>query len=124
MPDPEKSAKDTGKTRYAIFVHLRTTPSWLALPRAQRSAIAAEAFAQALPSDEVRMRYFDAEAFTGRCTDLALFETTDLKAYYFAIERLRDTPLFTVPYFEVTDIIATVEDGYIAFEKSEETAHE
>ena len=36
------------------------------------------------------MRYFDAEAFHGRCTDLMVFETADLIAYNHLIEALRD----------------------------------
>lgn len=109
-------------TRWAIFVHLRTTPAWLALPRAERGRIAGAAFAAALPDDRVSLRYFDAEAFSGRCTDVAMFETTDLAAYYFAIERLRDSPLFTTPYFEVAEIIPTIEDGFQAFEAAEAAA--
>ena len=78
-----------------------------------------EAFASALPDDRVRLRYFDAEAFSGKCTDVAMFETEDLQAYYFAVERLRDTPLFSHPYFEVVKIIPAMEDGFRAFEASE-----
>ena len=109
-------------TRWAIFVHLRTTPAWLTLTRPERSRIAGEAFARALPDDRVTLRYFDAEAFSGRCTDVAMFETQDLAAYYFAIERLRDSPLFATPYFEIVDIIPTLEDGFQAFEAAEAAA--
>lgn len=38
--------------------------------------------------------------------------------YYFAIERLRDTALFTTPYFTIIDIIPAFENGYEAFENA------
>jgi len=106
-------------TRWAIFMHLRTTPAWLRLPRAERARIAEAAFGPALHDMPVRLRYFDAEAFSGRCTDVAMFETEDLQAYYFVVERLRDSPIFTTPYFEVVDVVTTIEDGYSAFEAAE-----
>ena len=109
-------------TRWVVFVPLRTTPAWLALPRTERSRVAGAAFARALPDDRVSLRYFDAEAFSGRCTDVAMFETQDPAAYYFAIERLRDSPLFTIPYFEVVDRVPTLEDGFQAFEAAEAAA--
>lgn len=105
--------------RWSIFMLVRTTPAWLALPREKRGEIAAAAFSSALPDESVTMRYFDAEAFSGRCTDVVLFETENPAAYYFAIERLRDSALFSVPYFEVVDIIPTVEEGFRAFEAAE-----
>lgn len=106
-------------THWAIFMHLRTTPDWLRLPRPDRARIAAEAFGPALKDMPVQLRYFDAEAFNDRCTDVAMFETEDLQAYYFVVERLRDSPIFTTPYFEVVDVVTTIEDGYSAFEAAE-----
>ncbi len=59
---------------------------------------------------------FDAEAFTSKCTDVAMFQTEDLKKYYFVIEKLRDSILITHPYFEIVEIIPTIEDGFREFE--------
>ena len=58
------------------------------------------------------MRFYDAEAFTGRITDVAVFETANLRAYYFLIDALRDTPFLGLPYFEVVEIVPAIEDGY------------
>lgn len=49
-------------------------------------------------------------------TDVAVFETCDIRAYYFLIDALRDTPFFGLPYFEVVDIIPAVEDGYLEYD--------
>ena len=107
---------------YGIFVLLRALPAWLALPRSERAKIGEAAFAEAFASGTVRMRHFDAEAFSGRCSDIAFLETDTLSDYYFAMERLRDTPIFAHPYFELIDIVPAIEDGYRAFEAGEAAA--
>lgn len=103
---------------FTVFMLLRSSPAWLAKDRAARGAfvetIVRPIFA-ARP--EVSMRYYDAEAFHGRCTDLMVFETADLLAYNDLIEALRDTDLLGgVPYFEVVDVIPALEDGWRAYE--------
>ncbi|HLG76072.1 MAG TPA: hypothetical protein VKX46_06635 [Ktedonobacteraceae bacterium] len=42
----------------------------------------------------------------------------DLKTYYFLIEELRDTAMFTAPYFVVNDVLIGLENGYQAFEET------
>lgn len=107
------------KPRYSVFVCLLALPSWLALPRWRRSEIGDAALSDALNGGQVRLRHFDAEAYSGFCSDMSVFETDDLTAYYYVMERLRDTPLFTTPYFEIVQIIPTIEDGFRQFERAE-----
>ncbi|MFE7741788.1 darcynin family protein [Nocardia sp. NPDC057455] len=96
---------------------LTALPDWLALSRPERRRIADSALRSAL-ADRPRtaMRFFDAEAFSARCSDIAVFTTTDLAEYYLVIERLRDSALFTTPYFRVEDLILAMEDGHRAAE--------
>lgn len=108
--------------RLTVFMLLRTTPAWLALSRPERAGIAGKAFSDAMTDGAVSLRYFDAEAFHGRVTDVAMFDAQDLFAYYAVVERLRDSPLFSVPYFQVVDVVPALEDGYQAFEHHEATA--
>ena len=61
----------------------------------------------------------DAEAFTAQCSDVAVFETPDLPTFYRAVERLRDSALFTTPYFELVQILPSIENGFRHFEQSE-----
>lgn len=103
---------------FTIFMLLRSSPAWLALDRPARNAFVE---AQVRPifaaRPQVSMRYYDAEAFHGRCTDLMVFETSDLIAYNHLVEALRDTDLLgRVPYFQVVDIIPALEDGWKAYE--------
>lgn len=103
---------------YTIFVLLRALPAWLRLARPRRNEIATAALTDALKVGAVALRHFDAEGFTGFCSDVALFETEDLMAFYFVMERLRDSALLAEPYFEVIQIIPAIADGFRRFEQS------
>lgn len=104
---------------WTIFVSLRATPRWLSLSLEERDQIATDCLGQAMIYDQVKMRFYDAEAFSGTCSDLAVFETDDMLSYYFVMERLRNTPLLSEPYFEIVDIVPALENGFQAFQKSE-----
>ena len=96
-----------------FFMLLRSSPSWLALSRAARAAFIAETVKPIFGRyPAVAMRFYDAEAFSGRATDVAVFETCDVRAYYFLIDALRDTPFFGLPHFEVLDVIPAIENSY------------
>ena len=105
---------------YVFFTMLRATPAWLALSRQRRKELGEQVLGPLLQAHAGRlsMRYFDAEAFTAQCSDLMMTETQDPQHHYFFMEQLRDSPLITHPYFEVVQIIPTVEDGYQAYEKT------
>jgi hypothetical protein len=105
--------------RYTFFMLLRSAPDWLKLGRADRQRFLVEQVRPVFARyPAVTMRFYDAEAFSGRCTDVAVFETDDLQAYTFLIDGLRDTPFFSHPYFEVLDIVPAVEDGYVAYDRA------
>ena len=102
---------------YVYFVHVRTTPAWLQLDRERRRVLAELHVYQPLEEFlDLKMRYFDAEAFTGRLTDIMMFETPSPENYYFFIERFRDSPLIAEGYFEVVDIIPALEEGFQTYE--------
>jgi len=98
--------------RYNVFVLLKTTPAWLAMSRSERDGFSAAIMEAALAGTDIRVNHFDAEAFSGRCTDIAQFEASDLRTFYGVMERLRGSALFSVPYFEVVDIIPSIRNGY------------
>lgn len=104
--------------KYTILILLNATKHWLGLSREERRSFFENDF---LPISEkfrqtVSVRLFDAEAFHSRHSDYLLIETTDLKDYYYFIEHLRDTKVYTVPYFEVNDIIVGRENAFMEFE--------
>ncbi|OCW57636.1 darcynin family protein [Hoeflea olei] len=105
---------------WTIFVTLRATPQWLQQTPQDRETIAAACLAEVMVDDRVTMRFFDAEAFSGVCSDVAVFETTDMVAYYFTMERLRNTALISAPYFEIVAIIPALENGFRLFRRAEQ----
>lgn len=103
---------------YTFFVLLRALPAWLQLSREARKSLADEHMGFALARSEglLTMRYFDAEAFSSPCSEVVMVETRDPRHHYFFMEQLRDSPLFSVPYFEVLNTVSTIEDGYQTYE--------
>lgn len=110
----------TDAPKLTFFMLLRSSPAWLALSREARAEFI-EATVRPIFGryPEVSLRFYDAEAFTGRATDVAVFETRNLRAYYFLIDALRDTPFLGLPYFEVLEIIPAVEDGYLEYNEAD-----
>ncbi len=107
------------KSQFTIFMLLNARPEWLRLSRDERNEIAGKALSEALEGLKLKHRHYDAEAFSAFCSDVAVFEADNLKDYYFAVERLRDSPFFAIPFFDVVAIIPTVEDGFVEFEERE-----
>lgn len=103
--------------KFTFFVLMRATAAWLRLSREERRAFntgtLGPMFAR-YPSVSVRL--YDAEAFSVRCSDVAVFETEQIQDYYFVIEALRDSPVYTVPYFEIVEIIPAIEGGFEQYE--------
>lgn len=105
--------------KFAFFALVRALPAWLALSREDRNKIWEKELGVVIEKyKQVSIRTFDAEAFSTRCSDIILFETSDIEAYYFLIEEIRDSRICTVPFFEFIDIIPTIEEGFKRFEES------
>lgn len=104
--------------KYTFFVHMDARKEWLRLSRQERNEyfgkVQDDIFSK-YPSVSVRL--FDVEAFSSKCSDIAMYETENIQDYYFLIEELRDSEIYTVPYFDVVDIFPALEDGYVEFEQ-------
>lgn len=98
------------------MVQLSALPTWLALPRDQRREAGARCLAVARRHPRVRLRWVDVEAFSSGCSDVLIAETPDPRAWYYLFEALRDTELFTVPYFRLEQILSGIDDGYLDYE--------
>lgn len=97
---------------YTIFMLIEATPAWLALPPPERFGFVRTTVGPIMAAHpEVTLRYFDAEAYTARCSDVIMWQTRDLARYQSVIENLRET-LFWNHYFIVREIIPTIEDGF------------
>lgn len=105
--------------QYTFFVLLRATKEWLSLSRAERNQFVTEHLHPLFAKyTGVKVRFYDSEAFSTRCSDIAVFETAELQQYYFLMDGLRDSKVFTVPYFEFLEIIPAIEGGFAEYEES------
>lgn len=106
------------KPHYAIFHLVTFTPAWLALSRQRRREIADGVVALlSTTHGAVSVRWFDAEAFSAKTTDVLLVETEDLFEYYRFWERVRDTSLFTEPYMVENQVVVGIEQGHRVHEE-------
>ena len=97
---------------FTIFMLVKTTAHWLALAPAERLAFLEKTIKPILRKHpDVRMRFFDIEAFSARASDVIMWEASDLLRYQSLVEHLRETP-FWDHYFEVLDILPGIENAY------------
>jgi len=107
----------SGSPTLSLFVHLRALPAWLSLSRIARNQVIAEDVAPVIAKfHSASFRWFDAEAFTARCSDILLLENLDARSASHVMEALRDTRAFSVPYFELVDVFPALEDGFRDYE--------
>jgi Darcynin, domain of unknown function len=75
---------------HVYFMLLKTTVNWLQIPTSQRFEFVDKIIKPILDRHPaVKMRFFDSEAFSGRFTDVMMWETADIKEYQALVEQLR-----------------------------------
>lgn len=96
-----------------VFMLVKTMPEWLGLDVPTRFALMREHVEPILAAHAqgVRMRFYDAEFYTARVTDLWVWDAASHHAYELVVEALRETP-FWDRYFQVVEIIPAVENAY------------
>jgi hypothetical protein len=105
------------KKPYTILVLLNATPNWLSLSRDERNEFFAK---DILPifkrlSKTVKAGFYDSEYFHSAVSDFMIITASDLDEYKLLIELLRDTKIYSIPYFEVKDIITGQENLFEDF---------
>jgi len=99
---------------FHIFVLIKATRNWLDMKTERRRAFFDEAMIPLLRQrPEIKMRWFEPEAFSTRASDIMLCETVNLSAWAWFCDELRDSP-FWDHYFQVIDILPTFEANYLA----------
>jgi hypothetical protein len=97
---------------YTVFMLLRATGTWQALSKDEREAICDRARLKVFNRfPDVRLNFFDASAFHGRCSDVLVWEAGDMPEYRDAVDTLRSDELLAGPYFDVLDVIPSVSDA-------------
>ena len=105
---------------YTVLFLYSVTRNWLALSPEERETFNETTLEPLLAkyAGWVRARLFDAEAFTARYSDFAMFETGDLKDFF--LEELRDTAFYTVPFLEVGNLIVGTVGNFHTFQAVQE----
>ncbi len=100
-----------------FFMLLKATTHWHVLDHdAQRGAFDAALMTVFNGFPNLRMRWFNAGAFHGRCTQVIVWELplgADEWQYEAAVEALYAQPFFGAPLFEIVDVIQGVEDDSV-----------
>lgn len=100
---------------HVYFMLVKTTTTWLQIPTSKRFEFLEETIKPILAKHPtVNMRFFDSEAFSGRFTDVLMWETADVKEYQLLVEQLRET-MFWGMYFEIIEIVPAIENAYAIF---------
>ncbi|MFD0695556.1 darcynin family protein [Paenibacillus sp. GCM10027628] len=102
---------------HCFVVLLEVDPTWLALSREMRREYASELYEIiGRHAAEVRVRYFDADAFSGKCSDFVICETQNTAQYHYMWEALKDSQGFSGGYYRIKDVIYGIQNAYQAYE--------
>lgn len=103
--------------KYGIFIGYTFTAAWLSKSWEERERFQQEHLNPLIAKygDRLSLQHYDAEAFSADPTDFAFVTTDDLKAYYYFMEELRDSPLFTQGLAQIKVIHVGLADGYRQF---------
>ncbi|NEW07001.1 Darcynin 2 [Paenibacillus sp. SYP-B3998] len=103
--------------KHCFVVLLEVDHTWLALSRDSRREYASELY-EIIGSHagEVNVRYFDADAFSGKCTDFVICETENTIAYHHMWEALKDSRAFCGGFYRIKDVVYGIQNAYQAYE--------
>ncbi|MBD2665804.1 darcynin family protein [Richelia sinica] len=103
--------------KHTFFMLVKTTATWLQISPKERFEFLEKMILPILKTHpSVQMRFFDSEAFSGRFTDVLMWETVEIQEYQFLVEKLRET-LFWGTYFEIVEIVPAIENAYASYYK-------
>ena len=98
--------------KFTIFMLVKTTIIWLKLEPKDRFGFLDKTIQPILKKQPtVKMRFYDSETFSGKSSDVIVWETEDLRSYQHLVEELRESD-FWGTYFDVLDIIPSIENAY------------
>jgi hypothetical protein len=94
-----------------FFMLLKAGAQWRELSQESQRAVFDDVLTTVFNGyADLRMTRFCASAFHGRCTDVIVWETSDVTQYRAAVDALWERDFFGAPLFEIVDVIAGVED--------------
>ena len=109
---------------FTVLIRYRFNRNWLQMSREQREEYETSVIQPIFQryAERIQVRVFDAEAFHTDFTDFMLLTVSDLQAYYFMIEEIRDSVLITEGFLEFSDITIGIENGYREFARQQKAS--
>jgi Darcynin, domain of unknown function len=113
--DRETLVSEQPSTALTVFMLVKTQPEWLGMNPPERFAQLKTHVEPLLRKyqSKIKLRFYDAEFYSARITDLWVWEAQDHHAYELLVEDLRETP-FWDRYFSIVEILPAVENAYAA----------
>jgi len=107
------------ETPFTVLFLMNATPAWLTLTRQQRALFVQHQITPIFKktSRHVRVRLYDSEYFHAKVSDYMIVETDDFYQYKLFIEMLRDTKIYSEPYFTIVDIVPGQENAFKQFDE-------
>jgi hypothetical protein len=104
---------------YTILLLMKATSKWLSLSRKGRRNFFAR---KVMPifqqvANTVKVSLFDSEYFHSGISDFMIVSTSNLHDYQLMIELLRDSEVYSEPFFEISDIIIGQENLFHDFDE-------
>lgn len=91
---------------------IQATTEWLRLNSKEKSDFLSDTLIPILKShNEVKIRYFDSEAFCAEYSDIIMWETENTMEYQAVVEELRETKFWN-NYFLIKTIIPAIENAF------------
>lgn len=100
----------------SAIVRLAVEPAWLAKPREDRRAVAGRVADILAAHPAVETTWFDADALGSGYSDFVICKFSNIAAYHFLWEELKDSELFTAPFMNIVDVTLGIERGHEAYE--------
>lgn len=115
MPATPAQAQDTASSPFTIFMQVRTTDAFLAMPPQERlDWVETDVVPILADHPGVKLRFFDSEFYSAEVSDVLVWEAASLDEYQAVVEGLRETK-FWGPYFEVRSIVPARENAFADF---------
>jgi hypothetical protein len=100
------------ESEFTVFMLVKTQSEWLKLTPRERFIFLGKVIKPLLEKySDVKMRFFDAEAYSAEITDIIMWQTKNISSYHALIEGLRETD-FWDRYFLIKNILPSFENAF------------
>ena len=100
------------------IVELKVEPSYLQLSREIRAEKWQMMLGIIRAHPNVSVTWNDADTFSGECSDFVICRFKVMFDYHCMWEELKDSELFTTPYFHITRVLIGMENAFEVYDET------